>query len=192
LALNFFMENELRSSPSSPGCPHKLRLAVGHHRFLGTFLADPLDVPADAVAYLAEQLGIAEASWFRRYAERLPTQHEHAREIRRADGYREYAQASGELRAFLTARCWTSSDGPIALFNQATTWMVEQKVVLPGATVLGRSVSEIRAEVSERLWRTLAEAASPELRQRLTAILDTEEGSLTPRRAAVVAKPRRR
>ena len=36
------------------------------------------------VAYLAEQLCIADASCFRRYAERLPTQHEHAREIRRA------------------------------------------------------------------------------------------------------------
>jgi Domain of unknown function (DUF4158) len=87
------------------------------------------------------------------------------------------SSASREVRAFLTARCWTSSDGPIALFNQATTWMVEQKVVLPGATVLARLVSEIRAEVSERLWRTLAEAVSPELRQRLIAMLDTEEGS---------------
>jgi hypothetical protein len=150
---------------------------LGTIRSLSTFLADPLDVPADAVAYLAEQLGIVDASCFKRYAERLPTQHEHAREIRRAFGYREYAQATEELRAFLAARCWTSSDGPIALFNQATTWMVEQKVVLPGATVLARLVSEIRVAVSERLWRTLAAAASPELCQRLTAMLDTEEGS---------------
>jgi TnpA family transposase len=55
---------------------------LGTIRSLGTFLADPLDVPADAVAYVAEQLGIVDASCFRRYAERLPTQHEHAREIR--------------------------------------------------------------------------------------------------------------
>nr|WP_280443900.1 DUF4158 domain-containing protein [Nocardia brasiliensis] len=29
-------------------------------RYLGMFLADPVDVPAELVAYLAEQLGIGE------------------------------------------------------------------------------------------------------------------------------------
>lgn len=55
---------------------------LGTVRMLGTFLSDPLDVPWPVVEYLAVQLDVADASVVERYAERLPTQHEHAREIR--------------------------------------------------------------------------------------------------------------
>ena len=46
---------------------------LGTVRLLGTFLSDPLDVPGEAVAYVAEQLRIADPSCFARYSERLPT-----------------------------------------------------------------------------------------------------------------------
>jgi hypothetical protein len=56
-------------------------------RMLGRFLADPTDVPATAVGFVAEQLGIAEPSCIAGYGQREPTQHEHAREIRPECGY---------------------------------------------------------------------------------------------------------
>jgi hypothetical protein len=92
---------------------------LGTVRCLGTFLADPLAVPSEAVSYAAEQLAITDPFCFRRYGERRPTQHEHARGIRRVYDYREYGQAADELRGFLVARAWRSSEGPSALFNQA-------------------------------------------------------------------------
>lgn len=55
---------------------------LGTVRFLGTFLSDPLDVPWGIVEYLAGQLGIQDPSVVKMYAHRLPTVHEHAREIR--------------------------------------------------------------------------------------------------------------
>ena len=36
-------------------------------RWLGTFLPDPLDVPEEVVAYLAEQVGVADTSCASRY-----------------------------------------------------------------------------------------------------------------------------
>ncbi|MBA8930905.1 hypothetical protein BC739_009069 [Kutzneria viridogrisea] len=49
-------------------------------------LDDPLDgVPAELVAYLAEQLDIADPSCVKSYEEREKTRFEHLREIRAAD-----------------------------------------------------------------------------------------------------------
>ena len=61
-------------------------------RFLDTFLADPLDLPWPVVEHLAAQLEIADPSGVKQYAARLPTQHEHAREIRQVYGYREFGE----------------------------------------------------------------------------------------------------
>jgi TnpA family transposase len=73
------------------GDHNRLGFAVqlGTVRFLGTFLPDPLEVPWPVVEYLAAQLGVEDVSVAKRYGERLPTQHEHAREIRQAYGYRD-------------------------------------------------------------------------------------------------------
>jgi hypothetical protein len=158
---------------------HRLGFALqlGTVRFLGTFLPDPTDVPAEAVAYVAAQLGIADPSCLATYPARAMTPYEHAWEIRRAYGYREFAAAEGELRAFLAARAWTAPDGPRALFDRATAWLLEHKVLLPGATTLARVVVAVRAQVAERVWRTVAEGVSPEGRARLAQLLAVADGS---------------
>jgi DNA-binding CsgD family transcriptional regulator len=66
-------------------------LQLGTVRFLGTFLPDSLEVPWPVVDYLAAQLGIEDPSVVKRYTERLPTQHEHAREIRDLYGFRDFS-----------------------------------------------------------------------------------------------------
>jgi Domain of unknown function (DUF4158) len=54
--------------------PAGVRGAVGTVRMLGRFLADPTDMPATAVGFVAEQLGIAEPSCIAGYGRREPTQ----------------------------------------------------------------------------------------------------------------------
>ena len=61
-------------------------------RSLGTFLADPLDVPNRVLEYLAGQLEIADPSCVKRYTERRATRFEHAEEIKDAYGLRDFAE----------------------------------------------------------------------------------------------------
>ena len=57
------------------GAGNKLGFAVQLTtvRFLGTFLAEPTDVPSDVVAYVAAQLGIRDVACLADYATRPPT-----------------------------------------------------------------------------------------------------------------------
>ena len=121
----FFLDDAARDLVARRRGPQsQLGFAVqlGTVRFLGTFLSpDPLDVPWNVVDYLAGQLGIADPSVVKRYTDRRMTAYEHAWEIRRAYGYRDFAdeQASPQLREFLAGRAWTHAEGPAALFGQA-------------------------------------------------------------------------
>lgn len=157
-------------------------LQLGTVRFIGMFLADPLDVPPEVVDYLAGQLGIADASSAKRYAERRSTQWEHAAEIRQAYSYRDCTDdgPQQEVRAFIGARAWTRTEGPRALFDQSVAWLREQKILLPGASILARLVSEIRTAESDRLHEVMAFAAAEAdagLPGRLAGLLDVPDGS---------------
>nr|WP_200835330.1 DUF4158 domain-containing protein [Parafrankia sp. Ea1.12] len=120
---------------------HRLGMAVQicTVRYVGRFLGeDPLAVPWEAVEYLAGQLGIADASCVKRYPERRSTVYEHAAEIQKRLNYRDFTDRKWgrEFRSFLYGRAWTHAEGPVALLNQAVTWLRRHRVLLPGVSVL--------------------------------------------------------
>jgi len=128
-------------------------------RFLGTFLANPVGVPWVVVTFLSGQLGIADPTDVEGYATRHPTQHEHAREIREVGGYSDFSESEKQLRTWLEARVWVTSEGPSVSFDRATAWLVEHKVLLPGASVLARVVVSVREASTARLWHAVATRA---------------------------------
>lgn len=75
-------------------------------RMLGRFLPDPLEVPWEIVERLADQLDVEDPSCVKQYGQRLPTQHEHAREITAVYGYRPFEDGGTqqEFREFVAAR----------------------------------------------------------------------------------------
>jgi hypothetical protein len=106
-------------------------LQLGTVRYLGTFLPDPLAIPSEVIAYVAAQLGITTLTALPAYTARKMTAHAHTWEIRRAYGYRAFSEAEADLRAYLTARAWATTDGSSALFARATAWLFERKTLLP-------------------------------------------------------------
>ncbi|MEO5680763.1 MAG: DUF4158 domain-containing protein, partial [Acidimicrobiales bacterium] len=146
-------------------------------RFLGTFLADPLQVPWVVVEFVASQLGVADPSTVKGYGARLPTKHEHGREIREAVGYRDFSEAEVELRAWLEARLWATPERPGVTFDRATAWLVERRVLLPGASVLARLVTSAREATVIRLLDGLGGRVSPEQVRSLEELLVVDEDS---------------
>lgn len=142
-------------------------------RFLGTFLRDPTDVPQSVVEYVCGQLAVDEPGCLARYNDRWTTRHEHSLEIRRAYGYRDFTDQPEHLRLlrWLYLRSWLTAERPSLLFDLATSWLVERKVLLPGVTTLTRLVSQVRERTAARLWRILSRAPSDVQREQLEALL---------------------
>ena len=148
----------------------------GTVRMLGTFLADPGDVPHVAVEYVAEQVGVADPSCIKSYPERLPTQHEHAREIRGLLGYREFADAEAEVRAFVASRAAQTRDSRRELFDRAVPWLIGGRVLLPGITTLAPLITSVRAEQLAAINDHLVEQTPLEMRRELLGTLVVPEG----------------
>lgn len=148
-------------------------------RMLGRFLPDPLEVPWEIVEQLAGQVDVDDPSCLKQYAQRVPTQHEHAREITAVYGYRAFedAQAQQEFREFVAARAWTSTEGPRKLFERATVWLLRHKVLLPGITTLSRRVGEIRDEQAQRLYTAVGALVSPEQAGELEQLVRVGDGA---------------
>ncbi|MEV6869049.1 DUF4158 domain-containing protein, partial [Streptosporangium subroseum] len=148
-------------------------------RWLGTFLEDPLDVPASVLDFVAEQLGIADPSQVKKYTERAKTRFDHQWEIRRVRGWKEFVEVEAEFGAWVAARSWTSGDGPKAIFTDGVGWLRERKVLLPGVTTLARLVAKIRDDTTRRLWGVLEGLLSRGQRYVLDQLLEVAPGSRT-------------
>ncbi|MGW3368511.1 Tn3 family transposase [Streptosporangium canum] len=169
---------------------HRLGVAVqiGTVRYKGLFLEDPLAVPWPVVDYLAEQLGICDASQVKKYAEWPKTTYEHAWMIRDAYGYHTFddtnswseRQLTRQFRTFLHGRAWTHAEGPVALFEQSVAWLRRHRVLLPGVTVLERLVGSVRERADVRMYTVVAKQvrrADPGLPGALSDLLVVPEGS---------------
>jgi TnpA family transposase len=142
-------------------------------RFLGTFLHDPAEVPPGVVTHVAAQLSVADPACLQQYLERPATHREHAGEIQRHLGYREFSEQPEHFRLvrWLYTRAWLSAERPTVLFDLTTARLIERKILLPGVTILTRLIARVRDRASSQLWHRLAKIPSQELRTRLEALL---------------------
>jgi len=141
-------------------------------RFLGTFLEDPIDVPDAVLQTLVRQLrGITleKMHGYRNANQRW----EHTTEIRLRYGFREWVDPTVGFRLsrWLYALSWTGTEQPGVLFDRATTWLLANKVILPGCTTQERFVSRLRSRVEDRLWKRLVRGITDEQRTRLEDLL---------------------
>jgi hypothetical protein len=152
-------------------------------RFLGTFLADLTLVPANVQAFVARQLSIEDVPVLADYAQRDTTKREHTALIRKHYGYREFSDPPWTFRLsrLLYTRAWISNERPSLMFDFATAWLIQHKVILPGATTLSRLIAEIRERAAHRLWQRLSSLPTDEQKAKMATILQVPEGMSTSR-----------
>ena len=177
------------------GDHNRLGFAVqlGTVRFLGTFLARPTEVPEIVAGRVAEELAVEDPDRLAEYARRDPTHREHAGEIQREYGYRDFSDASAQadLLRWLDARAWAIAERPSVLFDLATARLIEGKVLLPGVSLLARAVTAARDRAAARLYRSLSEAATADHGPRVEELLDVPEGEQLSRWEELRAGPRK-
>lgn len=152
-------------------------------RFLGTFLSDLLQVPTNVQVFIANQLCIEDVNVLADYARRETTKREHTAMIRAKYEYREFNTPpwSFRLSRILYTRSWISNERPSLLFDFATAWLIQNKVLLPGATTLTKLISEIRERTDKRLWVRLSSLPSKEQKTQLETLLQVPDGNRTSR-----------
>jgi TnpA family transposase len=151
-------------------------LQITSIRFLGCFLSDWNVVPINVQHFVAAQLSISDIDVLIEYAKRETTEREHTALIRTHYGYREISDCKFSLSRLLYVRAWISNERPSLMFDFATAWLIQNKVLLPGVSTLSRWIIEIRKRVSKRLWRLLSALPTLEQKEKLKTLLKIREG----------------
>ena len=157
-------------------------LMLGSARFLGAFPGAACDIPRSVTAFLVNQLGLPPEVQFKGYFDLGGQRLRHLALIRERYGFTEFADngpARFRLTRWMYALCWSGDDHPGPLIERATSWLVVNKVLLPGVSVLERFVGRIRDRAQKRLWNRLVASLDKAQRTRITALFDeTSKASL--------------
>lgn len=146
-------------------------------RFLGTFLSNPIDVPAEVKNYMAKQLGIKLPKDLACYLERKATRSTHCNEIKRLFGYQDFNVTwRFRFNRWLYSQAWFGNERPSILFERCTVWLMDRKILLPGLSTLIILIAKARDRAAKRLWQRLATLASPKQKTQLESLLIIPDG----------------
>lgn len=146
-------------------------------RFLGTFLANPIDVPNQVVHYIAKQLAIELPVVLASYMDRKATRLDHCGEIKTVFDYKDLGGIWGyRLTHWLYDQAWYGNERPSILFERCTLWLISRKVLLPGISTLTVLIAKVRDRVSKRLWQRLTLLVDINQRQQLENLLLVPDG----------------
>lgn len=165
------------------GAHNQLGFAIqlGTVRFLGTFLDPPQRIALEVQQYVAEQLNLT-LTCLNAYTQ-SQTWWDHTVVIAQTYGYSQFSDQPGhwQLVRWLYYRAWWSEEEPSVLFDQATVYLVERKILLPGVSILERLVAEVRERVQQRVWKRLARLPNRQQRSQLESLLKIapEQGQTT-------------
>ena len=148
-------------------------------RLYGRFLGEANDVSPRIVNYLNTQLDLP-PSLIIRTPERPATCSEQRTNILDYLGHRKFDdEVQAQLQAWLELQV-RENETPDQLFQQAEGYLLSERIILPGTSVLERLIISHCAATHEKLFSSLHQRLSPGLRQaidRLLAVPEDEQRS---------------
>ena len=145
-------------------------------RFLGAFPNGRDGVPTTVLATLHEQLTLKAPVKLDTYFEGR-RRIQHLAVIRAHLSLSDFGEAIGarfRLVRWVFTLCWSGDDSPGPLIARAASWLIANKVLLPGVSVIERLVGTVRDRARTRLWRSLVAGLSASQRARIARLF--EEG----------------
>lgn len=148
-------------------------IQLGTVRFLGTFLERPTEVPVVVIEFAADQLAVSDPQIVLAAYQQSTGRWRHGPRIRDRYSYHTFTDfgVAFRLNRFLYALCWTGTDRPSVLFDNAVASLLAAKILLPGLSVLERAVARVRARATDYLHRRLVEGLTIEQRERLDRLV---------------------
>jgi hypothetical protein len=167
---------ELLSQRRLPHTKLGMALQIGTLRFLGTFLADPVAVPDVVHDFVQQQLGFALVN-LQPYRESGRLHPKHQKLIRQHLGFRQFQGAAVlSVARLLMQRLAVAEENEYVLFDLVTQHLVENNVVLPGASTIQRLIRRARKRVRTRLYSLITSKLSKTFRGKLESLLLVPKG----------------
>lgn len=139
----------------------------------GRFVENYASVPVEIANHVGRQVGLAPVL-FVDPPEREETEREQRRRIREYLGFRPFKQTEDRrLRGDLAA---LAEQDDQALLGLAEALLLSWKVELPAASTLERLVGAVSARVQEEVFERISAAVSQDMRARIDALLEVEDG----------------
>ncbi len=144
-------------------------------RLYGRFLNQVHDLSPQIVNYLGQQLDLP-PSLEVQIPEREATYLEHRQNVLKHLGFSRFDEISQEhLEVWLEQKAQLGLL-PEELFQQAEHYLLDQRILLPGPSVLERLIIHICGTVHHQLFESLSKELSPELRGSIDQLLKVSEG----------------
>lgn len=148
-------------------------------RFLGAFPGPDDNIPQAVVDTLTRQLDIGTDVILVGYFGGI-TSKRHSTLIRERFGFADFGDNPVDvfrLTRWLYALCWSGDDQPGLLVDRAVSWLIVNKVLLPGVSILERLAGRIRERAQARLWRRLVAGLTQDQRNRIAKLFDGGDAS---------------
>ncbi len=144
-------------------------------RLYGRFLNQVHDLSPEIVNYLGQQLNLP-PSLVVQTPEREATYLGHRQNVLKHLGFQRFDESAQEHLELWLEQQARQGILPDELFARAEHHLLEQRILLPGPSVLERLIIHICATVHQQFFESVSKHLSPELRQAIDGLLQVPEG----------------
>lgn len=153
-------------------------LQITSIRFLGMSFNDLEKMPYNAKRFVANQIDVNNIKILGDYGKRDVTKREHLAEIKAFYDYSDLSEGwLFRINRMIYYKVWIGDEKPSVLFDNSVSWLLQNKILLPGITTLERIIARIRDRIYGIIWKSLSDIPSNFQKKRLNSLISIKKNS---------------